>query len=206
VSVATLSPVTRIRSARLGAVLLAGAGALLTGCSGGFDAQARQVYAPADGAQADAGSVRISNALVVAPAGGTEGVLLMTVSNRGGKTQQLTSLTSNGGTVDYTGSRRLAAGQAVSFSAVTDPSATITNLRLKPGENITLRFGFSGEDPVTVRTLVVPATGIYSTVTPAATPTVEPSSSVSSTTGSSGTGTPTGTSTSRAPIASPSSS
>ena len=52
-----------------------------------------------------------------------------------------------------------------------DPSATVRNLSSKPGEAITVKISFAEAEPISLRTVVVPATGDYASITPAAEPT-----------------------------------
>ena len=56
------------------------------------------------------------------------------------------------------------------MSAGSELSATISSLTSLPGETITLHLRFRRADPVTINTVVVPATGAYATITPAPTP------------------------------------
>jgi hypothetical protein len=161
------------------AVLLAIVAALATGCSSGFDATARQSYAPGDGIQAGSGDLRVLSALVVAPDDGSSGVVLMAVVNRGAQPDEITAVESDVGTVDYAGSKEIAAGETVRFGPESDPSAVINDLVVDPGETITLNITFAEAEPITLRTVIVPATGEYASVTapsePSATPT-EPGS------------------------------
>lgn len=185
---------SRPRTAAIAAALLAGT-ALLTGCGSGFGAQTSKAYAPADGVMGESGPVKVLNALVVAPEDGTEGVVSMTVVNRGTGSERLTGLTSDKGTVELTGDRTLAPGKAVAFTAGSRLSATIRDLQAKPGEEIGLELTFAGTKPIRLRTLVVPAAGPYASITaaPEETPTPSPSVSPSATTSPTATGSPTGT-------------
>jgi hypothetical protein len=139
---------------------------LLTGCGAGFGAQTIEPYSAADGVVGNSGDIRVLNALVVAAPDTTRGVISFTIVNRGQRDDRLTGITSPGGDVDLTGNADLIAGQARRFGAATNPSATISNLTRPPGEIITLRLTFARTEPVTLRTLVVPATGEYAEVTP----------------------------------------
>jgi hypothetical protein len=173
------------------------AAALLTatGCGSGFEATARQEYAPGDGVQAASGDLRVLNALVVAPEEGSTGVVLMAVANDGNEPERLRGVESDGGTVEVSGPTSLDAGSTVVLAGDTDTTATIDGLTAEPGETITLRVLFDEAAPIELRTVVVGATGDYADVTPEAEPT--PSSSLTGTTE------PT---TSPNPISSPSSS
>ncbi len=161
------------------AVHLAFVAALATGCASGFDATARQSYAPGDGIQAGSGDLRVLSALVVAPDEGSSGIVLMAVVNRGAQSDEITAVESDAGTVDFAGSKEIAAGETVRFGSGSEPSAVINDLVVDPGEAITLKVSFAEAEPISLRTVVVPATGEYASVTapaePSATPT-EPGS------------------------------
>jgi hypothetical protein len=139
---------------------------LLAGCSAGFEATSIKPYAPSDGVLANTGQLRILNALVVASPDITTGVVSAVIVNRGGHADRLTGLTSPDGTVDLTGGGTIRPGSSVHLGAGTNPAATISNLTALPGETITLRMTFGTADPVSVRTLVIPAKGQYATITP----------------------------------------
>ena len=167
---------------------------LATGCASGFDATARQPYAPGDGIQAGTGDLRVVSALVVSPEDSGDGVILMAVVNNGDQDEEITSVESDEGEVDYTGSHTIPAGETVLFGAESDPSATIRNLSAEPGESVTVKINFAEAEPINLHTVVVPATGDYASITPAAEP--SPTASESG-------ATPSG-STSPNPISSPS--
>jgi hypothetical protein len=163
--------VTSRRRALLVAVPLALVTALATGCGSGFDATARQSYAPGDGVQAGTGDLRVVSALVVSPEDSTDGVIMMAVVNNGEQDQEITSIEADDGEVDYTGSHTIPAGETVLFSADSDPSATVRGLSAKPGEAVTVKISFAEAEPISLHTVVVPATGDYESITPAAVPT-----------------------------------
>ena len=52
------------------------------------------------------------------------------------------------------------------FGATTEPSATISDLTKQPGATITLRFVFARTNPITLETVILPATGAYTSLTP----------------------------------------
>jgi hypothetical protein len=157
---------------------------LATGCGSGFDATARQSYAPGDGIQAGTGDLRVVAALVVSPEDSDDGVIMMAVVNNGEQDEEITSVDANKGEVEYTGSHTIPAGETVIFGAESDPSATVRNLSAEPGETITLKISFAEAEPIVLRTVVVPATGDYASITPAAEPTPTPSESVATPSGS----------------------
>ena len=164
----TLSRRTFSASTAAAAVTLVG---LLSGCGAGFDATSVKAYAPSDGIMADTGHLRILNTLVVASASFSSGVVVATIVNDGTEADELTDITSPDGTVELTGDGTIEPGAAVALSAGSEPSATITSLTSLPGETITLHLRFTRADPVTIRTVVVPASGPYTAITQAPTPT-----------------------------------
>ena len=165
----TLSRRTFSASTAAAAVTLAG---LLSGCGAGFDATSVKAYAPSDGIMADSGHLRILNTLVVASDSFSSGVVVATIVNDGSKADELTSITSPDGKVDLTGDGTIEPGAAVHLGAGTELSATLSSLTSLPGETITLHLRFTRADPVTIRTVVVPASGPYTSITPA--PTASP--------------------------------
>jgi copper(I)-binding protein len=156
---------TRALSAATAAAALA-ASAVLAGCSVGFNATSIKPYSPSDGVMADSGNLRVLNALVVSSSGVSTGVVSAAIVNRGDQDDRLTGITSPAGTVDLTGDGTLASKETVRLGGDTNPSATISGLTRLPGETITLKLTFAKSDPLTIRTVVVPASGYYSTVTP----------------------------------------
>lgn len=153
------------RTRALTAVLAVLSAVLLAGCAAGFGATSIKPYAPSDGILANSGNLRILNILVVST--GPSGVVSASIVNRGRASDALTGLTTPDGTVDLTGAGRLRPKGALRLGADTGTSATISGLTKLPGEAITLRLTFQRADPVTIRTVVVPATGNYASITPA---------------------------------------
>jgi hypothetical protein len=155
------------RNRVLAAATAALCAALLTGCAAGFDATSIKPYAPSDGIEANTGDIRILNLLVVST--GANGVVSGSIVNRGTSRDALTDMTSPDGTVDLTGSGKVPPKGAIPLGADTATSATISGLTKLPGETITLKLTFQRADPVTIRTVVVPASGDYASITPAPT-------------------------------------
>ena len=154
---------------------LAAVVAFATGCGAGFDATARQSYAPAGGIQGSSGQIRVLNALVVAADDGDSGVVLMAVVNAGAEDEEITSVETDAGSVDYTGTRTVPAGTTLQLGAESDPSATVRDLAAAPGETITVKVSFAGAEPINLRTVVVAATGDYASVTLPPEPSPSPS-------------------------------
>ncbi len=147
------------------AALVIGVLLVTVGCSAGFNSTTGKQYAPSDGLLADSGPIRVLNALVVGGEDGDTGVISMTIVNRGDRAEQLTDITAGSGTVELTGDGELPPGEAVTFGAGTDLSATITGLEATPGQSIRLQLRFDSVEPITLRTVVVAAEGPYATLT-----------------------------------------
>lgn len=162
----------RLRGARaaFAAVAIAGGAVLLAGCGSGFDAQAEQTYQPSDGVDVTSGPIRVVNALVVAPEDGGDGVVSMTVVNKGTTPDQLQSVTSPQGQVETATPAELGPNQAMAFSSDSTPVWTIRGLTSKPGSYVDLLLTFAHAGIVDVKTVVVPATGYYASITAAPVP------------------------------------
>ena len=143
------------------------AGPLLAGCSAGFDATSTKPYSPSDGVNATSGDLKVLNALVVKAEDGSDGLVSAVIVNTGNRDDRLTEITSPAGEVSVTGSKTLPAGGSVTLGSDTQTQATISGLADEPGETITLRLAFGRGEPVTIRTVVVPATGDYADLAPA---------------------------------------
>jgi hypothetical protein len=168
--------------AALAAVLTATA---LTGCSSGFDATSTKDYAPSDGIVAGEGDIRVLNALVVAAEGADEGVVSMTVVNRGESADRITGIESDAGDVTLGGDTSLPPGAAVSFGTE-EATATITGLSKDPGQAVEMTVRFAKAEPLTFRTVIVLGTDDYASLTPPAapTPTLSPTETPSETSSS----------------------
>ena len=145
----------------------------LTGCSSGFDATSRKDYAPSDGIVAGDGDIRILNALVVAVEGADEGVVSMTVVNRGETSDRITRIQSDAGDVTLGGDTSLPPGAAVSFGTE-EATATVSALSKDPGQAVQFTVRFAKAEPLTFRTVIVLGTDDYASLTPPASPTPTP--------------------------------
>lgn len=152
----------------------------LAGCSSGFDATSTQDYAPSDGIVAGDGDIRVLNALVVATEGADEGVVSMTVVNRGETSDRITAIRSDAGDVTLGGDTSLPPGAAVSFGTE-EATATVTGLTKEPGQAVALTVRFAKAEPLTFRTVIVLGTDDYASLTPPASPTPTPTETPSET-------------------------
>jgi hypothetical protein len=169
VNAASLPSRRGVRAA-FAAVAVAGGAVLLAACGSGFGAQAEQKYQPADGVDVTAGTIHVLNAVVVAPEDGGDGVVSMTVVNKGTTPDQLQSVTSPQGQVETATPADLAPNQAVAFSSDSTPVWTIRGLTSKPGSYVDLVLTFARAGMVNVETVVVPAAGYYASITAAPVP------------------------------------
>ena len=130
----SLPPRTARRTRSLRSVLAAGATVLLAasvtaGCGAGFDAQTNQPYQPAEGGNADAGSIAARNFLVIADDEG-RGVLHGVLVNTGTTDDRLVSIradeSAQGVTVSGSSAQPLPAGGAYTLGGSQLPNATGT--------------------------------------------------------------------------------
>lgn len=145
----------------------------LAGCSSGFDATSTKDYAPSDGIVAGDGDIRVLNALVVATEGADQGVVSMTVVNRGETSDRITGIESDAGDVTLGGDTSLPPGAAVSFGTE-EATATVSGLSKDPGQAVELTIRFAKAEPLTFRTVIVLGTDDYASLTPPASPTPTP--------------------------------
>ena len=160
---------------RLAVGTIAVASALaLAGCAAGNTATSRKDYAPGDGLIGTSGPVRALNVLVVGSEGSTDGVIVMTLSNRGPGKEQLRGIQASSGTVELNGPTTIPDGGALRFSNDTPTTAVLRGMDVKPGAAIELTLDFDQADPIRLRTVVMPADGDYTGITPSASPTPTP--------------------------------
>jgi hypothetical protein len=147
---------------------------VLAGCSSGFGATSSKDYAPSDGIVAGEGDIRVLNALVVAAEGADDGLVSMTVVNRGESADRVTGIESDAGDVTLGGDTSLPPGAAISFGTE-EATATVSGLSKDPGQAVQLTVRFAKAEPLTFRTVIVPGTDDYASLTPSASPTPTPS-------------------------------
>lgn len=143
----------------------------LAGCGAGNTTTSRMDYAPADGLIATSGNIRALNVLVVASEGSSDGLVVMTLANKGTSGDRLTDIQSSSGSVELSGPTTIEAGQALTFGADTETTAVVRGLDVKPGEAVEVTLNFENAAPISLNTVVMPADGDYATLTPSASPT-----------------------------------
>jgi hypothetical protein len=169
----------RVGRALLAAVAAATTVTLVAGCGAGFGAPGEKAYQPADGVNGNAGEIRVLDALVVAPPDGGDGVVVMSVVNRGSEPDQLVSITSSQGQVETSSPTELAPQKPLMLSADSTPAYTVRNLSARPGSFVDLQITFGRSGVLNLRTVVVAATGYYESITPAPVPSESPSDTAS---------------------------
>jgi copper(I)-binding protein len=166
--------VTRFRRLAVLTVVLAVI-PLASACTSGFNALVDKSYYPADGTSADAGTVAIRNALVVASADGRTGNLVLGIVAQdtpdrlvglsfSGATGAVLHSTTDVGTA--TESVLLPANKTVSVGSPGMPQIVLTGLRIPAGSwgNLTLNFANAGS--ATLQIPVVPGISYYADYTP----------------------------------------
>lgn len=173
------------RRSRAALVAVALSVPLVAGCGSGADAQTHQVYAPGDGVLRVTETLRIQNALVVAPpSNGDKAVVSMAIANIGDEPERLLGIEAGdaGSGVQISGPMEIPAGGSISFGGPEASSqAIISGFKRRAGEYVplSLRFARSGALEV-IPSPVLPPNGEYARViAPGATPEDTPSESTS---------------------------
>lgn len=157
---------------------------LAAGCGAGADAQTHQVYAPGDGVLRITDTLRIQNALVVAPPGnGDRAVVSMAIANIGDRPERLVGIDVGdaGSGVRLTGPTAIPAGGSVNFGGPEAAAqAVISGFRRRAGEYVPLSLRFERGALAPIPSPVLPPNGEYARViAPGATPADTPSESTS---------------------------
>jgi hypothetical protein len=142
------------RSARLIATAAISLTAL-TGCAAGFDAQTVQPYQPAEGTNAQAGSLAVRNLTVMADHEG-KGKLFGAIVNTGSSEDRLTKVDAapDAEGIKVTGgSYVLPAGRALTLPPASGRVVTVTGA--EPGALVKLELTFDEAAPLTVTVPVI---------------------------------------------------
>jgi hypothetical protein len=132
--------------------------ALVTGCSGGFDTPLYKAYSPGEGANGEAGSIKIRNVVLVAAESGGPAAVVAAFYNA----EQPGTITPS--------PLELPSGELVLIGGTNaDAQATVTAPadQLAPGTFVPVQLGFRDAGTATVRVLVQPQAGPYGTISPA---------------------------------------
>lgn len=150
-------PRTTHRLRLLGVAAALGASFALTGC--GFDAQTLQPYTPAQGVNAEVGTVKVRNLLIIANSAGKGRLSGAFISN--GKADTVTGITGTASKPDGTaageltignGTVQLPANKLVVLTGDGSQNVTVAGEGLKPGldTRLTLQFASGGTQQIVV--------------------------------------------------------
>ena len=145
--------------------LFVAASLLLTGCANGADAPTRMIKQVTDGVEADQGTIKVRNLLLVAQADGSA-ALVGTFINSGAQSDSILSLTANGiaATINPT-NPVLATNAPVTFAGdVANASASIPGLNLEAGNRAAVVITFASQEVIKLDALVVAREGDYANV------------------------------------------
>lgn len=136
----------RMRTGLAGLAVLGAVG--LTGCGAGFDAQTNQVRVPADGVPAEAGSIKILNALLVSDGEQPGAVLSFSVANTAvpgpagsvpdDQEVTLRAVTSGEAQAQITGETEVDAGTQLRVGAEDGAAAVFISGEFEPGTYVPL--------------------------------------------------------------------
>ncbi len=195
-SVTRFPSVRRFIRASLVGLLFGALACGLTACGAGNNATTAKFYSPADGVSTVVGSLRILNALVVAPpAPGGPAILSMSVANNGTAPERVTRISAAPfGDFQVKGNLLIPPKGVITFGPPEAPTAAaLDGFTGVAGASVTLDIGFAVAAPVRrLQVVVVPPSGLYASyvLTPSAAP--SPSGTPSAT-GASASPTGTGT-------------
>jgi hypothetical protein len=167
--------------------------AVTTGCQVNSPVQTNVPYIPADGVPAEVGQLAVRNLVLVGDGTGTA-VVSGSAINLGAEdmTVQIAPQADPNATgAQPTGSEvQLGPREQVDL---TTKGLQLSSLTTKPGGIVPLTITSSTGGTTVVKVPMLPATGYYATVTPAAAPTSTPTSTATGTATATATGTPTPT-------------
>lgn len=157
-----------VRAAALGVVLAV----LVSGCSGGFDTPLYNAYSPGQGANGEAGSIKIRNVVLVAAESGGPAAVVAAFYNESGQPDQLLDIAVQG--AEQSGSvtpnpLELPAGELVNIGGTdADAQATVTEPadQLTPGTFVPVQLRFRDAGTAMVQVLVQPQAAPYDTISP----------------------------------------
>ncbi len=145
--------------------LFVAASLLLTGCANGADAPTRMIKQVTDGVEADQGTIKVRNLLLVAQADGSA-ALVGTFINSGAQSDSILSLTANGIAATLNPANPVLATNApVTFAGdVANASASIPGLNLEAGKRASVVITFASQEVIKLDALVVAREGDYANV------------------------------------------
>ncbi|MEN9324440.1 MAG: hypothetical protein RL414_194 [Actinomycetota bacterium] len=152
------------KNAALLATTLLAVGAL-SGCTAaGKDAPTSKIRQVTDGVEADSGSVKVRNFILVAQEDGSA-VLVSTIVNQEEPTDAITSITANGVSAKITGDLVLAKNSPVIFSGDSaNASAIFPNLGVTIGHRANVEIAFANAPKISTTALVVEKSAQFANV------------------------------------------
>jgi hypothetical protein len=137
---------------------------LLTGCAAGGNAPTRMIREVTDGVETDSGDMKLRNVKVVALPDGS-GTLIGFLVNHNDSPDQLVAVSINGQMAEVQGDGVLAKNQPVIFEGDSaNAKAKVATLGEKAGYRVPVIFYFAKSGKVELDALIVPNTGIYSSI------------------------------------------
>ncbi len=145
--------------------LFIAASLLLTGCANGADAPTRMIKQVTDGVEADQGTIKVRNLLLVAQADGSA-VLVGTFINSGAQADSILSLTANDIAATLNPAKPMLETNApVTFSGdIANASAVIPGLNVEAGKRASVTITFASQEVIKLDALVVAQEGDYANV------------------------------------------
>ena len=136
----------------------------LTGCGAGFNASTRNIKQVTDGVEADLGSVKVRNFLIVAQPDGS-GVLVGTLVNNSEEAEIVKSISINGNMATISGSNVVSKNNPVIFAGdSSNASAGVTLLNSTIGNRVPVSITFSSVGTVNFTALVREKAGEFKDV------------------------------------------
>ena len=137
----------------------------LSGCTAaGKDAPTAMIRQVTDGVEADSGSVKVRNFILVAQEDGSA-VLVATIVNQEEPTDAITSITANGVSGSITGDLVLAKNAPVIFSGDSaNASAVFANLGVTTGHRANVEITFANASKISTTALVVEKSAQFANV------------------------------------------
>ncbi len=150
------------RSAAVLAALALSLAPVTAGCAAGFDAVTGQPFAPGDGLIGQVGDLVVNNVIVVGDEQG-QGVVLLTVSNRGSEPDTLQAVELPGGAqATLPPQTQIPVRGSLSLQGE-DEVIRVTGLEQAPGQAVDVRLVFANAGELVLTTVVVPSGGYYRT-------------------------------------------
>jgi hypothetical protein len=150
----------------------------LAACGAGHDAVTNRSYSPGDGVLATSadGTLKIQNALVVAPASaGGDAIISMAIAERGGQGDVLQQVSAGdvGSVQLVSGSTEIPADSTLTLGPGEAPTGNhavvvIKDPQVKAGDVVPLELTFRRAGTISLKTLMMPLTDYYSNYTPPA--------------------------------------